>query len=627
MARLPNVGSDNGQWGQILNDYLSVEHNTDGTLKKAADIAAKYEKPSMGIPAGDLSMGVQTSLTKADTSVQSVNAVFPLSGNVTLTATDVSAIPVTQKGAANGVASLDGSSKLTASQLPANLATKSTSSADTGKAIDAYTGLPLALPSASTVEAKLARGVFGSLPVVSTRSSRQSQGSLIANISGNARTAHKLTVSVPEIKLVYANWCGAETSGSGDMTFTASIEYPLGTILGQVTFRGSKTAVLSPDGIIVSDPFEVDVSANEFIYVRTHWDTPTSWPQVRTAFPADNEGGENSSSALTDKTLSGTISATQAAVFCPSAIIGAPVSGATAKWVAILGDSIANGQGDYGTSVLTSGYIARALDPASIPYVSVARGGETSASFNSTSRRRRQLTASPDYVYDEYGTNDVYSAATLATVQANALLRWTRYANRGAKVFTQTISPRATSTDAFTTISGQTSSSGNTVRVNYNNWVRDGSPIDATTKVAVAVGTSSNVLRAGAAGHPLGINSGLAPLGYVEIADVMESSRDSGKWKIPSPAVSGTGDTTSGSATITNVTAIFVNGQAISGSGIPAAATVVSGGGTSTIVISQNATATATGVALTAALTVDGTHPAPAMHALMAAALPTALFA
>lgn len=33
MARLPNPGSDNNAWGNILNEYLSVEHNPDGTLK------------------------------------------------------------------------------------------------------------------------------------------------------------------------------------------------------------------------------------------------------------------------------------------------------------------------------------------------------------------------------------------------------------------------------------------------------------------------------------------------------------------------------------------------------------------------------------------------------------------
>jgi hypothetical protein len=34
-ARLPIVGGDDGNWGQILNDFLSVEHNSDGTFKTA----------------------------------------------------------------------------------------------------------------------------------------------------------------------------------------------------------------------------------------------------------------------------------------------------------------------------------------------------------------------------------------------------------------------------------------------------------------------------------------------------------------------------------------------------------------------------------------------------------------
>lgn len=39
MARLPNPGSDQGTWGNILNEFLAVAHNTDGTLKPGADIA------------------------------------------------------------------------------------------------------------------------------------------------------------------------------------------------------------------------------------------------------------------------------------------------------------------------------------------------------------------------------------------------------------------------------------------------------------------------------------------------------------------------------------------------------------------------------------------------------------
>lgn len=36
MARLPTPGGDNGNWGDLLNDYLSQSHKTDGTIKDNA---------------------------------------------------------------------------------------------------------------------------------------------------------------------------------------------------------------------------------------------------------------------------------------------------------------------------------------------------------------------------------------------------------------------------------------------------------------------------------------------------------------------------------------------------------------------------------------------------------------
>lgn len=101
MSRLPTPGSDDGTWGDILNDFLSQEHNTDGTLKNVArptDVAAKYTKPASGIPSTDLASAVQTSLSKADSAIQ-----------------------------------------------------KSASSTDQGMAIDAYTGQPLSLGSSSSL--------------------------------------------------------------------------------------------------------------------------------------------------------------------------------------------------------------------------------------------------------------------------------------------------------------------------------------------------------------------------------------------------------------------------------------------------------------------------------------------
>ena len=56
MSRLPTPGGDANSWGNVLNDYLGVAHNTDGSLKPVSRTT--------------LEAAVQTSLAKADTSVQ-----------------------------------------------------------------------------------------------------------------------------------------------------------------------------------------------------------------------------------------------------------------------------------------------------------------------------------------------------------------------------------------------------------------------------------------------------------------------------------------------------------------------------------------------------------------------------
>lgn len=62
VSRLPQPGGDVGQWGAVLNDYLLVAHNSDGSFKDVGVIAAKYTKPSTGIPKSDLDADVQASL-------------------------------------------------------------------------------------------------------------------------------------------------------------------------------------------------------------------------------------------------------------------------------------------------------------------------------------------------------------------------------------------------------------------------------------------------------------------------------------------------------------------------------------------------------------------------------------
>ncbi len=58
MARLPQVGGDAGNWGQVLNDYLTTTLNGDGTIKDGIVATAK------------LDTATQTNLTKATTALQ-----------------------------------------------------------------------------------------------------------------------------------------------------------------------------------------------------------------------------------------------------------------------------------------------------------------------------------------------------------------------------------------------------------------------------------------------------------------------------------------------------------------------------------------------------------------------------
>lgn len=43
MARLPVPGSDDGTWGQLLNDFLNIAHNTDGSLRIEGTVAGKAD--------------------------------------------------------------------------------------------------------------------------------------------------------------------------------------------------------------------------------------------------------------------------------------------------------------------------------------------------------------------------------------------------------------------------------------------------------------------------------------------------------------------------------------------------------------------------------------------------------
>lgn len=62
MARLPQPDGDAGTWGTVLNDFLSVEHEADGSLRsvaRAADLATKASQSSVDTPATRVDIAIR----------------------------------------------------------------------------------------------------------------------------------------------------------------------------------------------------------------------------------------------------------------------------------------------------------------------------------------------------------------------------------------------------------------------------------------------------------------------------------------------------------------------------------------------------------------------------------------
>ena len=96
MARLPVPGDDSGQWGDILNEFLVVAHNPDGTLKDpvpdattsvkgrvqlAGDLSGTAEAPLVVSTTLDAPLPINQGGTSANTAQGAINALLPSQTN------------------------------------------------------------------------------------------------------------------------------------------------------------------------------------------------------------------------------------------------------------------------------------------------------------------------------------------------------------------------------------------------------------------------------------------------------------------------------------------------------------------------------------------------------------------
>lgn len=134
MPRLPQPGKDAGQWGDILNEYLSTSISSDGTLKTDT-VGAAQLKPSSVTHAAL----APNAVTKADIGLSNVDNTSDLDkpiSNAQQAKFDTT-LDEARIGVANGVASLDGDARLAESQLPDRLSVANVNNTIHTQAVDA----------------------------------------------------------------------------------------------------------------------------------------------------------------------------------------------------------------------------------------------------------------------------------------------------------------------------------------------------------------------------------------------------------------------------------------------------------------------------------------------------------
>ncbi len=395
----------------------------------------------------------------------------------------------------------------------------------------------------SAVENQL-RGACGRMMAHSTN---VSNGTDLAQMSRVGFEA-PVSTAIRDLKLIYENRHPQEASSAPNaVTYRASIEYPSGTFY-PVFFNGVRDVTVAPDGIAESDditPVEIPAGAQFWVRTFTSIASGTFYLGSRTENrnqlkTANLDGGSVIGASATDQTMSGTIANSNNYASSVTAIIGKSSSGTPLKCVGIMGDSIsaATYNYDYPWFSWEASSIAGEL-----PVLQLAVSGEKisdqwTVSVFKRHKRIRLLSKVCTHAICALGINDVSAGATATTLKANYIILWTALNSRGVKVYQTTLTPYSASTDSWATLENQTPGKlGNATyeahRITVNDWIRDGAPM--LSGVGVATGsTADGTLRTGDVGHPLS--------GFIEVADAVESSRNSGKWKVTGAANYATSD-------------------------------------------------------------------------------------
>lgn len=329
-------------------------------------------------------------------------------------------------------------------------------------------------------------------------------------------TQHMMTDDVPSFQVVYPNWIANSQSsqsqggeiGLGALTLTAALEYPIGTFT-RITFGGVASASIVSGSQAISDSVKVAIKKGATFRLRYFYQNAGG-----IIFDNRQSPGETTcfgTSGLTDVTMGGTPSGGSGGgsggvngsgspySYRPVAIIGLT----TRKAILAIGDSRFTGSGVNSTDQQSDafgglGMFERSFCRGESAYVLASKASESAANFLVGYANRVALAAYCDIIVGGYGVNDFVEGAQKATVESRIASIAALFP--GKPVYWTTIATETNSTDSWATTANQTKTLGanDSYRTGLNDDLRSGSI------------------------------AGLA--GFVELADVVESARNSGLW-------------------------------------------------------------------------------------------------
>jgi len=330
----------------------------------------------------------------------------------------------------------------------------------------------------------------------------EQQGVTLPTIMSRSLHTNKSDLPQYSLQIMLHNFANAATAEAGTgspATFTASIEYPAGNY-NRVKFGGNNQGVVPNNGTLLSDlvTLSTPIPPNAQFYVRTWQSNPSGC--IYTQYGGSNANnntadGLNYGGTQADLVMGGTVNQIQAA-YRPYAIVG--LSNRPA-WI-MYGDSrnLGIGEGSGASAAGLCGYAERALGP----YFATQKIGissDTLAGFLGSHTNRLAAAKYATHILLQYNVNDDYnSSLNLAQMQNNVKSFIALFP--GKKVYATTLEPETTSSNAWADQAGQTVTdvTKNGVRTAYNDSLR---------------------------GNAI---TGLA--GYIDIAAVLESTPNGGKW-------------------------------------------------------------------------------------------------